>query len=62
MTKRLKLHRYLMLIILTGLLAYVFQNLILTEDVLIDHLASQLSIDRIQQLLDSETNGRGSIM
>lgn len=40
------------MIILAGLFAYVSQNLILTDDVLTDHLASQLSLDRIQQLLD----------
>jgi len=47
-----KIHLYLFLVIISGLITYTSQNLIITDDLIIEHLGSQMSFDRIGQMLD----------
>ncbi|WP_420577030.1 hypothetical protein [Ekhidna sp.] len=47
-----KLYIYLLLILLASISVYVFQQIVVTDTLLSDHLSQQLSFNRIEQLLE----------
>ncbi len=47
-----KTYLYLFLVLSTALISYISHLFIVTDNVLVEHLSTQLSIERIEQLLD----------
>jgi hypothetical protein len=47
-----KTYLYLILVLLTAIIGFFIQNFILTDDLLIDHLGRQLSMSRVEFVLD----------
>lgn len=47
-----KTYLYLLLVLISSLLTYVSQELIVTDDLIVNHFGNQMSIERIEQILD----------